>query len=205
MTTTERIGRLNRFYAVSSGVNEAIVRIPDERRLYEAACRIAVEKGGLLMAWVGLVDASTGVLQATAHWGRDDGYLDTILVHTSARLPEGLGPGGEAFRTGRSAVCNDIEADGQFFASRTEALARGYRSCAGFPLMLDGKSIGVFLVYAGEAHYFDEPELQLLGALAENFSFAISARRSDQQRSQMQSALQASQARLLAVIDNEPE
>lgn len=205
MTTTERIGRLNRFYAVSSGINEAIVRIPDEYRLYEAACRIAVEKGGLLMAWVGLVDTFTGVLEATARWGRDDGYLDSILVHTSAQVREGLGPGGEAFRTGRTAVCNDIEADGQSFASRDEALARGYRSCAGFPLVLDGNSIGVFLVYAGEAHYFDEPELQLLGALAENFSFAIGARRSERQRGQMQSALQASQAQLRAVIDNEPE
>ena len=47
-------GRLDRLYAVTSGINEAIIRIPEEFRLFEEACRIAVEKGGLMMAWVGL-------------------------------------------------------------------------------------------------------------------------------------------------------
>ncbi len=59
MTATDKLTRLNHLYAVSSGINQAIVRIPDERRLYEEACRIAVEQGGLLMAWVGVADPVT--------------------------------------------------------------------------------------------------------------------------------------------------
>ena len=43
MAVAEKLGRLNRLYAVSSGINEAIVRIPDELRLFEEACRIAVD------------------------------------------------------------------------------------------------------------------------------------------------------------------
>jgi PAS domain S-box-containing protein len=181
MTAAQDLGRLERLYAVSSGINEAIVRIPGERALFEEACRIAVEKGQLLMAWVGLPDASTGVLAAAASWGKDEGYLDAISVTTSADLPEGVGPAGEAFRTGAPAVCNDIEADMCFFASRTEALARGYRSCAAFPLYFEGRTIGVFVAYSARPLHFNRAELDLLSLVASNFSFAIEARRKDEQ------------------------
>lgn len=196
MTETETTHRLHRLHAVASGINGAIVRMAQESTLYEEACRIAVEQGGMLMAWVGIVDPSSGILEVAARWGKDEGYLDSILVHTSPDQPEGLGPGGEAFRTGRPAVCNDIEHDHQLFASRAQALARGYRSCAGFPLVLDRQPVGVFLVYSGQALNFDQQEIALLAPLAENFSFAIEARRNDEQRRQAEAALRASEARL---------
>jgi PAS domain S-box-containing protein len=198
MIAQEKSGRLSRLYAVASGINEAIVRIPEEARLFEEACRIAVEKGGLMMAWVGVAREDSDILAVAAHWGKNDGYLDSVRVYISGDRQQGLGPGGVAFRTGQPAVCNDIESDLQFFASRKEALARGYRSCAAFPLHLQGHPIGVFVVYAAIPLYFDQQELQLLGALADNFSFAIESRRTDR-------ALRQSEARLRAVIDNEPQ
>ncbi|MDB5946346.1 MAG: hypothetical protein JWQ33_1372, partial [Ramlibacter sp.] len=91
-----------------------------------------------------------------------------------------------------------IASDRQFFASRAEALARGYRSCAAFPLRLQGCSIGVFIVYSREPLYFDDEELGLLTGLADNFSFAIDSRRKAR-------ALRESEAQLRAVIDNEPQ
>lgn len=196
MTGADKLTRLNHLYAVSSGINEAIVRIPDERRLYEEACRVAVDKGGLMMAWVGLLDCASDTLRPVASAGKDDGYVQTIRVSISEREPEGRGPGGEAFRTGRAAVCNDIAADNYFFASKAEALARGYRSCAAFALQMGGRSTGVFLVYAAQPMYFDQEELQLLTALAENFSFAIEARHKEQERRVSTEKLQQSQALL---------
>jgi PAS domain S-box-containing protein len=198
MTGQAKAGRLSRLYAVASGINEAIVRIPEESRLFEQACRIAVEKGGLMMAWVGLAQGDSDILSVAARWGKDDGYLDSVQVAITQDRPQGLGPGGLAFRTAQPAVCNDIASDRQFFASRHEALARGYRSCAAFPLTLQGHPIGVFVVYAAVPLYFDEQELGLLTALADNFSFAIESRRKAR-------ALRASEARLRAIIDNEPQ
>jgi len=49
------IRRLNRVYAVLSDINQAIVRIREPQALFEKACRVAVEKGGFRMAWVGLI------------------------------------------------------------------------------------------------------------------------------------------------------
>ena len=205
MLAAEKIRRLNRLYAVSSGINEAIVRVPDERQLYVEACRIAVERGGFMMAWVGRDTTALGRLEPVARWGKDDGYVDSIRISTDPQRREGLGPGGTAFRTGQPAVCNDIEADHEFFAFRKEALARGYRSCAAFPLKLEGSPVAVFMVYAAEPLYFDDAELALLASLADNFSFAIEAREKDRQRARMEAALRASEARLRAVVDNEPE
>lgn len=205
MLAAEKIRRLNRLYAVSSGINEAIVRVPHERQLYAEACRIAVERGEFVMAWVGVNDPARGMLVPAARWGRDDGYVDAVRISTDPREREGLGPGGTAFRSGVPAVCNDIESDGQHFAFRQEALARGYRSCAAFPLKQEGRPVAVFFVYSAMPLYFDGDELALLTSLAENFSFAMEARAENAQRLRMEQALRASEARLRAVIDNEPE
>lgn len=205
MSEAERIRRLNRLYAVASGINEALVRIPGETELFREACRIAVERGGLLMAWVGHNDAALARLVPVARWGADNGYVDNIHISTDPHFREGQGPGGTAFRSGAPAICNDIESDHQFFAYRDEALAQGYRSCAAFPLKIDGQPVAIFVVYAAEPLYFDAQEMQLLASLAENFSFALEARDRDAQRRRVEAALRASEARLRAVIENEPE
>ena len=182
MSAEDKIRRLNRLYAVSSGINEAIVRMSDERQLYQEACRIAVERGGFVMAWVGRNDPQQHTLVPVARWGKDEGYVDAVSIRTDPQYLEGVGPGGTAFRTGSPAVCNDIEADEQFFAYRREALDRGYRSCAAFPLKLEGHPVAVFLVYAATPLYFNDEELGLLTSLADNFSFAMEARERDAQR-----------------------
>lgn len=196
MTEAEKIRRLNRLYAVSSGINEAIVRMTDERQLYQDACRIAVERGGFMMAWVGRNDSAHAMLVPVARWGKDDGYVDAIRLSTDPLQREGQGPGGTAFRTGAPSVCNDIEAETRSFAFREQALARGYRSCAAFPLKLEGRPVAVFMVYAGTPLYFDHEELGLLMSLADNFSFAMEARERDAQRRRVEDALRASVAQL---------
>ena len=45
-TAEIKIKRLNRVYAVSSGINALIVRATDRDELFNEACRIAVEEGG---------------------------------------------------------------------------------------------------------------------------------------------------------------
>jgi hypothetical protein len=56
----QQIRGLNRLYQVLSGINEAIVRLRDPDALFREACRIAVERGGFRMAWLGLADPASG-------------------------------------------------------------------------------------------------------------------------------------------------
>jgi PAS domain-containing protein len=57
--TQRRISRLNRVYAVLSGISTLIVRVRDRKELFDGACRIAVEDGGFDIAWIGVLDPRT--------------------------------------------------------------------------------------------------------------------------------------------------
>lgn len=188
----EKLRRLNRLFSVSSGINEAIVRIQQPQELFDSACRIAVDQGGLAMAWVGVAD-EMGVLKPVAKHGPGIGYLDNVTVTIQESDPRGRGPGGKAFRSSAPAWLNNIERDIGTFASREEALKRGYQSCAAFPLRRHGKNFGIFVVYSLQTDYFAEDEIRLLNALAENISFAVEAHDHELQRLQTEAALRASE------------
>jgi PAS domain S-box-containing protein len=167
-----RIQQLNRVYAVLSDVNQAIVRVREPQALFAEACRIAVETGGFRMAWVGLLDAETKGVRPVAHAGVVDGYLDKLQIR-AGNGPRGLGPTGSTLREGRHDVCNDIEHDPRMAAWRDDALARGYRASAAFPLTVNGETLGTFTLYASEPGFFDVEELRLLDEMAADLSFAM--------------------------------
>jgi serine phosphatase RsbU (regulator of sigma subunit) len=192
----DEIGRVNRLYAVLSKVNEAIVRVHEPRELYEAACRIAVEDGRFILAWIGFVDPETRSVRWVAKYGRDDGYLDTVNVSLNEDVPEGRGPTGVALREGRPFINNDTENNPIMRPWRDEQLKRGYRSSASFPLKTEGKTTGVITLYAGEPHYFDEEEVRLLECLADDFSFALESADVARQRAQAVEALRRSRDEL---------
>ena len=48
----KEIRRLNRLYAVLSGVNLAIARILDRDKLFQEICRVAVQAGAFQLAWM---------------------------------------------------------------------------------------------------------------------------------------------------------
>ena len=65
----DRIRRLNQAYAVLSGVNEAIVRLPDVAALQAEVCRIAVDVGGFRQACIGRAQAAADDLLIEACCG----------------------------------------------------------------------------------------------------------------------------------------
>ena len=173
--TVDEIGRVNRLYAVLSKVNEAIVRIREPQELYEAACRIAVEDGHFLLAWIGFVEVDTQRIRPAAKYGRDDGYLDGASLSLNANEPEGRGPTGVSLREGRAFINNDTANNPLMSPWRDEQLKRGYRASASFPLKTEGQTVGVITLYAGSPDFFDDEEVQLLTTLADDFSFALEA------------------------------
>jgi diguanylate cyclase (GGDEF)-like protein/PAS domain S-box-containing protein len=167
----ERIARLSRIQAVLSGINSAIVRIRERRKLLRESCRIAVEQGGFRMAWIGLVEP--GALKATPLvWeGSEEGYLREIEAALDNR-EEDPGPVGWALRQRKMVVVNDIEASSQY-PFKQQALARGFYSQVAMPLMVEGQAVGVLVLYSEEAGFFDHEELKLLKDLAADISFAL--------------------------------
>ncbi|MCL4316263.1 MAG: EAL domain-containing protein, partial [Gammaproteobacteria bacterium] len=169
----KRIMRLNRVYAVLSGINTTIVRTHNRQELFDEACRIAAEQGRFRMAWIGLLDANGVDLTLVAKAGFEEGYLDKIRLTARDDVPDSCVLVGQALRGKTAVVCNDIDTDPRMARWREQALRRGYRSVVVFPLLVGDKVTGLFLLYASETDYFDIEEMRLLTEIAGDISFAL--------------------------------
>ena len=69
----------------------------------------------------------------------------------------------------------DIATDERMAPWRDAALAREYRSSAGFPLVVEDRCVAVLTAYASEPGFFDEEEVKLFDGLAADLSFALEA------------------------------
>ena len=169
-----RISRLNRTLSVLSGINSAIVRIRDRQKLFEEACRIAVERGNFGMVWVSEFDPVTLDVTPVAYGGTDAGEFASSKSTARADVPLGQGVVGRAIRAKDLVFVNDLPADPDVgSAKRREAIRRGYRSVIALPLLVEGAVFGTLTLYAKEPDFFDEEELKLLRELADDISFAL--------------------------------
>jgi PAS domain S-box-containing protein len=167
----ERTRQLNRLYSVLSHAGQAIILIRERNALFREICRIIVEEGHFKMAWVGLADFEAGLIRPVTYWGEEDGYLGQIYIALKVG-PTGNGPMATAIQERRRVVI-DVDIDPMMLPWREEALRRGYRAVAAFPIFIRDRSVGGVAIYAPETKVFDSENLALLDKLAANVSFAL--------------------------------
>jgi diguanylate cyclase (GGDEF)-like protein/PAS domain S-box-containing protein len=170
-----RIKRLNRVYAVLSGINSLIVRAHDRGELFTEACQVAVEHGRFKMAWMGIVDRRAMKILPVASAGVEPEFLSLIKDRFSLRDDTPLGSSTQtarAVREKKPIVVNEIEGDTTVFFKK-ERIDRGIFSMAVLPLLLSGEAVGVLALYSDESDFFDEEEMKLLTELAGDIAFAI--------------------------------
>jgi PAS domain S-box-containing protein len=170
--TESQLLRLNRLYAASSQINQAIALASTHDDLLQKVCKVLVEQGGFKMAWIGWNDPETKMLVPVAESGDDNGYLRSVKVYTDDR-PEGRGPSGTAFRENRLYICEDILNDPAMLPWRAEAQRRGFRASAAFPIKLKGEVCGTLTVHAPQVGFFQDKETALLAEAAGDISFAL--------------------------------
>jgi PAS domain S-box-containing protein len=73
------IAELNRVYRFTSKVSEAVVRVSNRDEFLDDICRIAVQEGGFMMAWIGLFIEEDYEVLPIARYGDDAGYVDGFL------------------------------------------------------------------------------------------------------------------------------
>ncbi len=198
----EQILKANRVYAVISQINQAIVRISSEDKLFEEVCRIAIDFGKFQMAWIELVDEETKIVKPITFSGVEDGYLTKIKKISISDVPEGRGPTGTAIREGKHFICDDIENDPCMAAWKDEALKRGYRSSIALPIKLFGKVIGAFSLYAPTTHFFDQKEIDLLDEVVNDISFALESIETEKKRQEAVERLKQSENRFHTAFEN---
>src|SRR5207244_13006630 len=105
------IARLNRIYAVLSGINSTIVRVREREELLREACRIVVRAGGFRLAWLGLVDAKANRVKPMAWEGAGEDYIGMIPLGLGENAPREYGLGGRAVRQRKAMLGADTAVD----------------------------------------------------------------------------------------------
>ena len=166
-----RIARLSRIRDIASGVNSALVRLRERGALFEEICRIAVEVGRFSGAHVGLLGADRS-MQWVARRGTSAAHLKDAAVSIAEDIEKGRTIGGRALRSGRPAVWNDVANDADV-PNRARFLESRVAAVGAFPLVIEGRSVGLLGLHASEAGFFDQDEVRMLEELAGNVSFAL--------------------------------
>lgn len=168
-----KIKNLNRVHAVLSGISAHVIRVHNREELYRQACRVAVEDGRFLMAWIGIVNPAAGVLNPVAFAGDVRDFFESVPSAVTDCKPGCTGLAGRAVREKKPMISHDIRIDSEGVA--TKALTdRGISSYAVIPLVVSGEAVGVLALYAGVAtEFFDDEEMKLLVQLADNICIGL--------------------------------
>lgn len=168
----ETLARLNRLYAVRSKTNQAIIRISDRNQLFYRVCRIAVQSGGLEMAWIGTFDQDEqhpiqpqACFSSQSHLMRK--LTQQMAIQSEPDIAKLRDPSFKHF------VCNDAKTTRQFTAQAQLVQELGLSGFGAFPLTQGGVRMGAFILYAAEANFFTTDIVQLLDALSADLSFAL--------------------------------
>ena len=197
----KQIERLNRVYTVLSNINKTIIRVRDKQFLFEEACRIAVENGGFIMAWMGMVNSETNKIDVVATSGITGEFINYINIDLNNEALNS-GPAGMTIKTGKSNFSNNIQTDDRKFYWRKTALEYGYRSIIALPVIVRGKTIGAYMIYSGEIDFFNGDEIKLLEEMASDISFAIEFIESRMERTMAEKALRKSEAIQRKIVSN---
>ena len=184
-----RIERLTCTYAALSECNQSIVRCRGEDELLPRVCRIAVEHGGMKLAWIGMVDPETRVIRPVASYGEGSGLLDGVRVSSDADSPYGGGATGTAIREKRPVWVGDFQHDPMTAPWHDLGRVAGWVESCALPLEREGEVVGAFMLYSGDVAAFDDDQRALLVEMATDIGFAMTNFARERARQQAEARL----------------
>ncbi len=201
----EQLRQINRTLKALSNSNQALLHATGEPGLLQEVCRIISEDCGHAMVWIGFAeDDEDKTVRPVASAGFDESYLENLRV-TWADSERGRGPAGTAIRTGRHAMCRNMQEDPACLPWREEAVERGYGALVALPLMDGEKTVGAITIYSRMPDAFSDEEVSLLTELADDLSHGIVTLRLRAAHAQAEEALRESQAQFRTLADAIPQ
>ncbi|MFQ6084863.1 MAG: DUF835 domain-containing protein [Candidatus Bathyarchaeia archaeon] len=135
-------------------------------------CEDVVKRLGYRMAWIGLIDERSKEVRPIASAGFVREYLQKITIRYDDS-PLGRGPTGTAIREQRPVTQRHIDTDPRYKPWRSEAMERGYRSSAAFPMRIKDRVIGALNVYSDKPDDFSPRDVRSLQAYADQAALAV--------------------------------
>jgi len=189
------------FYRALADVRKVTLQATSERQLYTEVCRIAVEAGHALMAWVGLIEGGNIVPVACA--GPASDYTNGLVIKLPAADDdsEPLGPTAFAVKHGLPYVCNDFQVEACTEPWRSRAARFGVGASLAYPLSRGGRTIGALNLYFRTAGACKPALVELVHLMASDLAYALD--HLDEQRARLlaEAAAQEHETRLARIID----
>ncbi|GAA1897607.1 sensor histidine kinase [Lapillicoccus jejuensis] len=168
----EQVLDLTRSYRMLAEVNQAILRSDGLGEVLQATCRVAVEEGGFLAAWLGRArpDGDTVVVDAIAGPARDlVGPVGTLVALGDRRLS---GVTAAALRTGHSRAWAQVSGPAHE-PLPTPVADLGVVDAVALPVReVDGELV-VLTLYDGRADVFVPSLVRMLEQVAFNLALAV--------------------------------
>jgi diguanylate cyclase (GGDEF)-like protein/PAS domain S-box-containing protein len=177
--------RLQKIYTAVLKADKLISRTRILPEAFQGICKIAVELGGMKMAWIGIPDAINDRILPVASYGEGTRYLDNIFISLRADVPEGHGPVGTSFIEQRTVLKQDFQGDSIIEPWLEPIKAYGWGSVASFPVQRCGEAYAVLAVYSAEKNAFDDEIVSLLEELAADIGHAVDRLDSELERQEM--------------------
>jgi diguanylate cyclase (GGDEF)-like protein len=175
-----------RMFAALSATNEAILRSNSEQDLYQRVCNAAVVSGKFLGTAIFLIDEESTWFRMAAAAGPFVHLIAQFRFSSDATNPYGQGLGGEAFRTAKPCVSNDVIRDPRTQPWKELAASAGLKASAVLPLLRDGQPTGVmYFFFAEGSGHLDEENTRLMGLIAESVSFGMAMFQREEQKDRL--------------------
>lgn len=188
-TAEIRLLRLQKLYAAVIEANRLISRTHSHADLFGGICRIAVELGGMKMAWIGVPNDASQQLDAIAMFGKGVEILRDPGFYARIDVAEGRGQAATAFSEDRVIVNQDFLRNPNTRRWSELGLRHGFGSSASFPIRNDRRTIAVLTVYRADIYAFDTESVDLLDRLSSDISHAVTALSAVAERKHLEEAL----------------
>jgi len=158
----QAISELREFYVREAGLEQMLQKTAD----------LFVKNFGYYMAWYGELRPEEKVIIPKVWAGKYEKYLDGLRLvlddSKDAKCAMSL-----AIVNKKPFGYADLEHDKDFEKWRPLALKYGYRSNQAIPLIINGKSVGAFLVYSTRPQAFSEDLIQYLVGVANELATIV--------------------------------
>ncbi|WP_332821597.1 bifunctional diguanylate cyclase/phosphodiesterase, partial [Pseudomonas sp.] len=174
----QEIQRLNRALSTRVAVNHALIHAINELSLLKEVCRVLVAECGYRLAWVAyLQEDPTEPERQVAYAGDDHGYLARVEAWAGSAEGKAYIQQFDAELTaGRPLVIRNL-LDEPLEALKDVAIEHDIGAAIVLPLRVEEVLIGKLVITAAEGDAFDEQEVDLLLATANDLGFGIATLR----------------------------
>ncbi len=188
----EKINIANRMYAFTSQINETIVHVTDEQKLFDEVCRIAISVGEFELACIDTINEQNRKLDLVAQNSitpidvalfksityPENGAVDNVLLHDNCY------------------VINDFATEPEQEFWTQYAFTRKFKSSITLPLKKSGKTTNMLSLFSTKPNIFDQEEISLLEKTAKNVSFALDSFEMEKKRQGMEAQIKHSELQL---------